>query len=215
MIAMIDTLPTRCFRQMNRSVESSVRLCALLLALCAIAPARADIYAMESADGTLHLTDTPVGDGYTRLIESSSGDAGATIESAALPAKAASHQQRIARVARTTGVEAGLLNAVIAVESAYNPRAVSPKGAAGLMQLMPDTARRYGVIDRFDPDQNVLGGALYLRDLLLRFDNRLDLVLAAYNAGEGAVERHGRRIPPFAETLRYVPRVLGRYNTLR
>lgn len=190
-----------------------MRLCALLLAVFGIAPAQADIYAMESDDGTLHLTDAPVGDGYTRLIDSSSGNTGASVQSPALPAKAASHQQRIARVAHTTGVEAGLLNAVIAVESAYNPRAVSPKGAAGLMQLMPDTARRYGVTDRFDPDQNVLGGALYLRDLLRRFDNRLDLVLAAYNAGEGAVERHGRRIPPFAETLRYVPRVLGRYTT--
>ena len=84
---MIDTLPTRCFRQMNRSVESSVRLCALLLAVFGIAPAQADIYAMESDDGTLHLTDAPVGDGYTRLIDSSSGNAGASLQSPALPAK--------------------------------------------------------------------------------------------------------------------------------
>lgn len=208
---MMNTLPTVYFLHMNRGVRVFSVLCLLTCATLA----HADIYALEDEHGTLHLTDTPVGDGYTLLLDipsdAAAGADGNTVSNVA----AAAHQQRIARAASHTGVEAGLLNAVIAVESAYNPRALSPKGAAGLMQLMPDTARRYGVSDRFDPDQNVMGGALYLRDLLTRFDNRLDLVLAAYNAGEGAVERYGRKIPPFAETMRYVPRVLGRYRTLR
>jgi soluble lytic murein transglycosylase-like protein len=200
-----------CFLQMNRPTKLLLSLCCLLCA----APAQADIYAREDGEGTLHLTDAPVGDGYELLLESRPAGAPASAGRAvARPAAAAAHQQRIARVAGRTGVEARLLNAVIAVESAYNPKAVSPKGAAGLMQLMPDTARRYGVTDRFDPDQNLLGGALYLRDLMARFDNQLELALAAYNAGEGAVERHGRRVPPFAETLRYVPRVLGHYRGL-
>lgn len=207
MIAIRNTLPTVCFLQMNRHIYLFATLCLL----CAT-HAQADIYALEDDQGTLHLTDAPVGEGYELLLEIRSGR-----QTGAGPAgmAAAAHQQRIARVANQTGIEAGLLNAVIAVESAYNHKAVSPKGAAGLMQLMPETARRYGVADRFDPDQNLLGGALYLRDLMARFDNRLDLVLAAYNAGEGAVERHGRKIPPFSETLRYVPRVLERYQSLR
>lgn len=197
---------------MNRATKLILSLCCLLSA----APAQADIYAREDGEGTLHLTDTPVGEGYELLLESRSAAAPASVgRTVGRPAAAAAHQHRIARVAGRTGVEAGLLNAVIAVESAYNPKAVSPKGAAGLMQLMPDTARRYGVTDRFDPDQNLLGGALYLRDLMARFDNQLELALAAYNAGEGAVERHGRRVPPFAETLRYVPKVLDHYRSLR
>lgn len=196
---------------MNRPTRLILSLCCLLSA----APAQADIYAREDGEGTLHLTDAPVGEGYELLLESHPAGAPASAVRAVARPAAAAHQQRIARVAGRTGVEAGLLNAVIAVESAYNPKALSPKGAAGLMQLMPDTARRYGVADRFDPDQNLLGGALYLRDLIARFDNRLDLALAAYNAGEGAVERHGRRIPPFAETLRYVPKVLDHYRSLR
>jgi soluble lytic murein transglycosylase-like protein len=89
---------------------------------------------------------------------------------------------------------------------------VSGKGAAGLMQLMPDTAKRYGVADRFDPRQNLEGGARYLRDLLRLFDNNVSLALAAYNAGENAVARYGNRIPPYRETLNYVPRVLDFYQ---
>ncbi|MCQ9379968.1 lytic transglycosylase domain-containing protein [Methyloversatilis sp. XJ19-49] len=197
---------------MNRATKLILSLCWLLSA----APAQADIYALEDGEGTLHLTDTPVGEGYELLLESRPAGAPASVvRTVGRSAAAAAHQQRIARVADRTGVEAGLLNAVIAVESAYNPKAVSPKGAAGLMQLMPDTARRYGVTDRFDPDQNLLGGALYLRDLMARFDNQLELALAAYNAGEGAVERHGRKVPPFAETLRYVPKVLDHYRSMR
>lgn len=117
--------------------------------------------------------------------------------------------------AKATKVDAALIHAVISVESGYNPSARSRAGAVGLMQLMPKTAKRYGVKNRLDPEQNIHGGARYLRDLKLQFDNDLQLVLAAYNAGEGAVMRFGRSIPPFRETLAYVPKVLSTYKQFR
>jgi soluble lytic murein transglycosylase-like protein len=101
-----------------------------------------------------------------------------------------------------------LVRAVIRVESGNNPRAVSAKGARGLMQLMPGTAARFGVKDAFDPSQNIEGGVRYLKYLLAFFDNRLDLALAAYNAGEHAVVRAGYRVPNYPETLAYVPKVV-------
>ena len=111
--------------------------------------------------------------------------------------------------ARRYGVPASLVTAVISVESEFNPRAVSRRGALGLMQLMPSTAALLGVRDAFDPEQNVDGGARYLRDLLDRFDNDVSLALAAYNAGPQAVIRHGG-IPPYPETRAFVAQVLGR-----
>ncbi len=116
----------------------------------------------------------------------------------------------VIRVAAETRVAAGLLRAVMAVESNFMPRALSAKGAMGLMQLMPATARRFGARDPFSPAQNLRAGAQYLRWLTDRFGDDLPLVLAAYNAGEGAVERAGKRIPYLAETRAYVPRVLER-----
>lgn len=116
--------------------------------------------------------------------------------------------------AADTGVDADLLSAVALQESAYNPHAVSRAGAAGLMQLMPDTARRFGARDRFDPAQSVLTGAAYLAWLLRHFDQDVELALAAYNAGEGAVARHGNRIPPFPETRAYVVAVLASHARL-
>jgi soluble lytic murein transglycosylase-like protein len=106
----------------------------------------------------------------------------------------------VEEVSRAYGLESALLHAVISVESSYNPKAVSKAGAAGLMQLMPGTAKRYGVADAFDPAQNLRGGANYLRDLLKLFDSDVSLALAAFNAGEDAVMRYGNRIP-YRETL--------------
>ena len=116
----------------------------------------------------------------------------------------------IAAAADRHGLDRALLAAMVEVESGFHPRAVSPKGARGLMQLMPATAKRFGVTDPFDPLQSLDGGAQYLNWLLKRFEGRTDLALAAYNAGEGAVDRHGRQIPPYGETLRYVNGVLER-----
>jgi soluble lytic murein transglycosylase-like protein len=109
------------------------------------------------------------------------------------------------------GVDPCLVVAVMAQESGYRRYAVSPKGASGYMQLMPDTARRFGVIDLFDPQQNIHAGTRYLRFLLDRFGGSLELALAGYNAGEAAVEHYGMRIPPFAETQNYVRVISGRY----
>jgi soluble lytic murein transglycosylase-like protein len=119
------------------------------------------------------------------------------------------HVEKIARIYK---LDPGLIDAVISVESAYDPVAVSSDGALGLMQLMPDTARRFDVSDPLDPVANIHGGARYLRWLMDRFDNDLDLVLAAYNAGEGALEEHGNRIPPYPETRTYVARVRTLYE---
>lgn len=118
----------------------------------------------------------------------------------------------ITATAQRHGLPEELLHAVITAESAYNPNAVSHAGAAGLMQLMPGTASRFGVNNRMDPQQNVNGGARYLRKLLGMFDNNLPLAIAAYNAGEGAVMKHGNQVPPYRETQGYVRRVLSLYR---
>ena len=114
--------------------------------------------------------------------------------------------------AHTYDLDPKLLHAVISAESSYNPYAISAKGAAGLMQLMPATAARFHVSDRLDARENILGGSRYLSSLLGMFDQDLELALAAYNAGEGNVIRYGRQIPPFTETQSYVAKVLGRYR---
>lgn len=121
----------------------------------------------------------------------------------------------VAEVARGYKLDSALLHAVISVESRYNPNAQSPAGAVGLMQLMPATAKRYGVDDALDPEQNVRGGARYLRDLLSMFGSDLNLALAAYHAGENAVARYQNTIPPFQATMDFVARVLDVYQAYR
>lgn len=115
----------------------------------------------------------------------------------------------IEEAARRHTLSPGLLTAVISAESRFDPRAVSPKGAKGLMQLMPQTARRFGVRDVFSVAENLNAGAAYLRELITRYEGDLTLALAAYNAGEGAVLRAGRQVPAFAETQQYVAKVLA------
>jgi len=107
------------------------------------------------------------------------------------------------------------MQAIAHVESRFNTNAVSPAGAAGIMQLMPATAKRYGTLNRHDPAQNIDGGARYFRDLLKLYSGNIALALAAYNSGEGSVERHAKRVPPFRETMLYVPEVLTRYESYR
>jgi len=121
----------------------------------------------------------------------------------------------VQEAARANNVEPALIHAVIAAESGYDLFARSSKGAVGLMQLMPETARRYRVTNRLDPAQNIHGGTRYLRDLLRMFDNDLRLAVAAYNAGEQAVVKYGNRIPPYRETVEYVPRVMAYYRKYR
>jgi len=123
--------------------------------------------------------------------------------------KALLYTSLIDDISQETGVNANLLHAIIQVESAYNPAATSPKGAQGLMQLIPATAQRFGVEQSYDPEANIRGGARYMKRLLAQFDNNLQLALAAYNAGEGSVQRYNNTIPPYPETQAYVIQVLS------
>ena len=125
------------------------------------------------------------------------------------------YDQTVEDVAHIHGLDSALLYAIISAESGYNRKTVSKKGASGMMQLMPVIAKHYGVVDLLDPVQNLQGGAKYLRDMLTLFNNDMRLAVAAYNAGETAVVRYGNRIPPFRETMHYVPRVLHLYRECR
>jgi soluble lytic murein transglycosylase-like protein len=168
------------------------------------------------ADGQRHYTDVPDNNRYRLLVLSpqdrtASGDR----YDLALLAKANQYDLIIEKAAISASVEPNLLRAVIVVESGFNSRAVSKRGAMGLMQLMPATATRFGVSNPYDPRENVHAGARYLKFLINRFGQDVRLALAAYNAGEEAVERNGDQIPPFTETMAYVPRVLRIYQMLR
>jgi soluble lytic murein transglycosylase-like protein len=122
------------------------------------------------------------------------------------------HAAAIEEAARREHLDPLLVHAVIDVESGHNAKAVSPKGAIGLMQVLPETAERFGSnLKLTQVDDNLRAGTRYLRMLIDRFDQRIDLALAAYNAGENAVEKYGRQIPPYPETRKYVPAVLKRY----
>jgi len=195
---------------------SGLRMAIMLLVAAAWGIARADIYSFVDSSGVTHFSNVPVDSRYKLLLASPREEraelsreqggkwlAGSTV-----------YDPLIERAARAAAVRPELVRAVIVVESAFNPRAVSKRGAQGLMQLHPSTARRYGVSNAFDPEQNITAGAHYLRDLMQRFGNDLELTLAAYNAGEEAVERYGRSIPPFSETRHYVPAVLRVYRKL-
>jgi soluble lytic murein transglycosylase-like protein len=190
----------------------AVRLATTLLAGAAGGVAHADIYSFVDPAGVTHFSNVPVDKRY-RLLLATPAEGRAEHPGKWL-AKSARYDPLIERAARSAAVRPELVRAVIVVESAFNPRAVSKRGAQGLMQLRPSTARRYGVSDAFDPEQNITAGAHYLRDLLARFGNDLELTLAAYNAGEEAVERYGRSIPPFSETRLYVPAVMRVYHKL-
>jgi soluble lytic murein transglycosylase-like protein len=177
------------------------------VALALSSPASAQIYSWRDADGKLVLSDKPrTGDAATSTYAVHGTIAVLTTDNST--AKSAPYEAAITEHARRQQVAADLVRAVIQVESAFNPVAVSSKGAMGLMQLMPATARELGVRNPFDPDQNIRGGVAYLRRLLDRYDGNVELALAAYNAGMGNVEKYGD-VPPFKETKNYVKKVTG------
>ena len=187
-----------------------------MLLLASTALANAKIYTFLDADGVRHYTDVPDNNRYRLLVMSpkdrtASGDRYDSM----LLAKAGQYDSIIEKAATSASVESNLLRAVIVVESGFNSRAVSKRGAVGLMQLMPATASRFGVSNPYDPRENVHAGARYLKFLIDRFGQDVRLALAAYNAGEEAVDRSGGQIPPFSETMAYVPRVLKIYQMLR
>jgi soluble lytic murein transglycosylase-like protein len=179
------------------------------------AGAHPKIYTYLDSDGVRHYTDVPDDNRY-KLLALSSHDitqSGDHYDPAVL-ARATQYDSIIEKAAVSAAVEPNLLRAVIVVESGFNSRAVSKRGAVGLMQLMPATASRFGVANRYDPIQNIRGGAAYLKFLMDRFGQNMRLALAAYNAGEEAVDRNGGQIPPFSETMAYVPRVMKIYRML-
>ena len=203
-----------------------------VILLIAASAARADVYGYVDENGVPHYSDRQLTSRY-QLFKKDPPQVktfpGSTLVIINVPGSAPRRPARggvntayrkqfaplVATVAREHGLEPALLHAVVAVESGFNPKARSVKGAAGLMQLMPETARRYQVSDIWDPKQNLNGGARYLRDLLAMFNNNMSLALAAYNAGEKAVIDYGNRIPPYPETRNYVPQVMQHYHLYR
>jgi soluble lytic murein transglycosylase-like protein len=190
----------------------SQNLVKLLVAVATIflplAPVFGDVFAFKDANGVMTFTNVPNHAGYRRVLKENAGQTylGSAISN--------SYEDLIRSIAGRHNLDTDLVRAVIRAESDFDSTARSNKGAMGLMQLMPDTARLHHVIDAFNPSDNVEGGVRHLKMLLERYQGNLELSLAAYNAGSGAVEKHGG-IPPFAETREYVRRVLRFYDSYR
>lgn len=217
-------LPIRAAGRANAWACAGTTACRLLVAwaLAACQPSLAQIYASASgSDSAIVLSNFQSAETPVLLVDDPGAGAGASpaavdragrnpkVVALPLPASSADVKRLVADVASQVQISPHLLHAVIAAESGYNARAVSPRGAIGLMQLMPATAARFGARDPYAARENVLAGASYLKWLMARFENDMELVLAAYNAGEQAVLKAGMRIPPYPETQAYVPRVLA------
>lgn len=182
------------------------------LALCATS-ASADIYRTVGEDGVISFSNTP-SKGAKRVVKEGASKKSAVMPRDRSPDRVHRYDAYIREAATLYQIPEALVRAVIKVESDFDPRAVSPANAHGLMQLIPQTAERMMVQDIYDPRQNVFGGTRYLRVLANLFNGDLQLTIAAYNAGENAVIRHGG-IPPYAETQRYVVKVLEYYRQYR
>ncbi len=233
-----------CRFQLVRVIKPWAALALLAGGVLSAAPAWADLWGYVDERGVPHFSAARLDDRYELFLRAADEPvtagpiAAAGVDNAAaratpggqpprlmayleaLPAYHAT-QPLLREAAQATGVDAQLLKAVIAAESGFDPRAISPKGAIGLMQLIVPTAQRYGVrADRsspvqaklMDPKTNIQAGARYLRDLMAMFPGQLELSLAAYNAGEGAVQRAGNQIPNYPETQNYVRTVMQLYR---
>jgi soluble lytic murein transglycosylase-like protein len=176
------------------------------------AQSRADIYRTDRADGVIELNSykTP----GAKLYQKTQNKAAVFLPADTSPERYTRYDSYIREAAALYQIPEALVRAVIRVESDFDPRAVSPANARGLMQMIPETAERMLVSDVFDPRQNIFGGVRYLRVLANTFNGDLALTVAAYNAGEGAVIRNGG-IPPYPETQDYVVRVVGYYRQYR
>ena len=183
----------------------------VLAALCLTllpASARAQIYSWRDANGHLVVANSPK-PGAGEIVRSYPVPKSETVRTTTRSSseRARMYEGLITEHARLNDVRADLVRAVVQVESAFNPYARSPKGAAGLMQLMPATAQQFGVKNAFNPEENVRAGVAYLRQLLNRYENNEELALAAYNAGPEAVDKYDQSVPPYAETRSYVAQI--------
>jgi soluble lytic murein transglycosylase-like protein len=171
------------------------------------APAvKQDIYKFVDSKGHVSFSDKRSHDGYVKLEKTRKGWVEPP-QSHNYKENKRKYETLVVDASKEHEVPFWLISAVIHAESFYNPKAISSAGAVGLMQLMPGTAKNYGVYDRQDPRQNIEGGVRYLKDLITMFEGNLELALAAYNAGENAVIKYGYRIPPYKETQLYVRKV--------
>jgi soluble lytic murein transglycosylase-like protein len=171
-------------------------------------PAEAQLYSWRDAKGQLVVSDEPRNNGEGPVT--TYAVPGSSMVRTTKPAGPAQSRfdELIAQYAHEHGLSPDLVRAVIQAESGFNPRAISPKGAMGLMQLMPATARELGVSNPFQPAENIRGGTRYLSQLMTRYNQNVHLALAAYNAGPASVERYGR-VPPYRETQNYVKKITG------
>jgi len=183
-------------------------LCTVLICLLALVTREgsADVYMSIGDDGVLNFTNVPTSSDYKLYLKE---------KSARHPATVRRTNKRfdpiIKKASRTFGLDFSLIKAVVSAESGFNPRAVSKKGAKGLMQIMPGNYKHLNISDPFDPTQNVMGGSRYLKQLMNRYRGRTNLALAAYNAGPDAVDKY-RTIPPYPETQNYVRKVMRLYR---
>lgn len=169
-----------------------------------------DIYRYIDADGVVHFTNTPTAEGYILYLKEKRVSR-AQARTRRFKAGPDVYDNIILKAARAFGVDHALIKAVIHAESSFNPNAVSSKGARGLMQIMPRNNASLNISNPFDPSQNIMGGTRYLKRLLIRYNEKLALALAAYNAGPSAVDKY-KKIPPYEETQTYVQRVMSLYS---
>jgi len=207
------------FREVFGALPSALswrRVALLAFGLLVVAPARADVYSFIDDDGTPRFSNIPDDPRYQLFLEEPRAHPlGAGLDNPRLQGRP--YHAEVRAAAYRFALDPALIHAVIEAESRYDPKAVSGKGAIGLMQVMPETGRRYGVRaqELRIPKKNIATGAQYLADLLRLFEGDVELALAGYNAGEHAVARYGDTIPPYAETKAYVPRVVGFWKALR
>ena len=184
--------------------------CSAIVVVTSPLPVYADIYVHMDSEGVLHFTNTPTSSNYKIFIRekpplSSNSDASDDSDSC---------DKLITEASQSHGVPFSLLKALIKIESDFNPRAISSAGAIGLMQIMPENISALDIKNPFDPWENIMGGARYLKQLITRFNGKLPMALAAYNAGPNIVDRY-KQIPPFKETENYVKKVMEYYSIFK
>lgn len=184
--------------------------CAVVIALLLVyaVPVCAEVYFYRDKNGVMHFTNAPSSEEYRPYFKEAYKYRVPAFTADTNPRQ---YRRFIDEASRVHGISSALLKAIIKVESDYNPRAVSRKGAMGLMQIMPENFAICNINNPYDPRQNIMGGTQFLKSLMVRFDGDLSMAVAAYNAGAGAVERN-KGIPPFEETRNYVAKVLKLYK---